>query len=101
MHAPRVRDELLAIRRKIDTLLEEVGTEDAEPKPLPRVMKPAQYAEHRNVSLRTVYRWLELGLPVERRGKITRIPVVDADRWDEAAAIARAAEIDASGGTKR
>jgi hypothetical protein len=101
MNSPRIRDELRDVRRKIDRLLEELDAEGDEPKALPRVMKPAQYAQHRNVSLRTVYRWLELGLPVERRGKITRIPVVDADRWDEAAAIARAAEIDASGGAKR
>lgn len=98
MNAPRIREELLAIRTRVDALLTEVASEEASAKPLPRVMKPKQYAEHRGVGLRTVYTWIRLGLPTERRGRIQRVVVREADAWDEKIAIARSAELEASGG---
>ena len=88
------------MRRELDIVLEELdAAERSGAKPLPRAMKIAQYADYRGVSIRTVYRWITLGLSgVERRGKTTRIVVVEADRWDEREAIRRNAEINASGG---
>lgn len=87
-----------AMRKELDDLETElVHVETGEAKKIPERMRIEAYARHRDVSVRTVYRWIELGMAgVERRGKVTRIVVAEADAWDEHAAIARHAEIDAA-----
>ena len=98
----RVREQLIHLQRVVSDALLGLGSEAThsnDARPPSRVMTVSQYAAYRAVSKRTVYRWISLGLPVERRGKITRIVVTSADAWDERAAIARHAEIAASGGS--
>lgn len=102
MNAVRMRERLLALKKEVTELLEEAEREvDGTPAPPPRVMKIKQYAEHRGCGVRTVYTWIKLGLPIEQRGKITRVLVAEADRWDAEAAVRRKAEIAASGGDGR
>jgi hypothetical protein len=94
----RMRETLLHLQRAVsDALLELEVTPANETSVPPRAMTIGRYAEHRAVSVRTVYRWVRLGLPVERRGKVTRVVVAAADAWDERAAIARDADVSASG----
>lgn len=100
MNNVQIRAQLLEIRRQVDTLLVEVERTEAAPEETPRIMRPAAYAKHRGVSLRLVYRWIQLGMPAERRGKVVRVVVREADAWDERASIARSAELEASGGGK-
>lgn len=100
MNSARAKAKLMSIRKEIDEVLEELDESGELPSP-PARMKLEAYAKHRDVSIRTVYRWVRMGLPVERRFGVTRVMVVEADAWDEKKAIARDAEIEASGGKKR
>lgn len=50
-----------------------------------------QYAQHRNVSVRTIFNWMKDGaIPVSRKGRVTRINAAVADSF-----------LDGSGNKKR
>lgn len=107
MNAPNRLEKLLHMRAELDELIAEEQQRAANDTVTPSrpgapvFMKPAAYARRRDVSLRTIQRWVKLGLPHETVGAITRIRVAEADRWTEPKAIARDAEVDAAGGGRR
>lgn len=48
----------------------------------PVVLKIPEFAARYGVGLRTVYKWLSIGLPHLKPSRtITRIPVKEADEW--------------------
>lgn len=75
--------------RVLEAIGKSLGAENGkEPPPQdqrPRYMKPGQYADYKQVSKSTVYRWLKLGMPHQSLGpKLVRIRVEDAEAWHEA-----------------
>lgn len=78
MNAARIKSELLAVRARIDELLVEVdkAPESREPSPW---MTMAQYAEHAQVSTKTVGRWLADGMPHAKAP--VRIHREQGDAW--------------------
>jgi excisionase family DNA binding protein len=47
-------------------------------------MTPLEFAEHRRCCRKTVYHWVDKGLPSVRQGHLRLIPVKDADAWLDA-----------------
>jgi excisionase family DNA binding protein len=90
-----VKAKLLAIQAEVQEALVHLASTDVETaKPLPQYMTIDEYAEHRRVHERTVRRWIKLGLPSDKRGRVVRIPVSAADAWDETIAIKQMAARD-------
>lgn len=65
MNANRMRAELLALRTRVDALLEEVDRD--EPANDSPWMKVPAYAQHARVSTKTVHRWIAEADPGEGR----------------------------------
>jgi hypothetical protein len=66
--------------------LAEEAASEAETEAPPAVavcawMKPELFASYRGVSVETVRRWCQAGMPHTRRGRVIRIDKGDADRW--------------------
>lgn len=89
-----------ALRRVVaeaEHAIKQLEAADAPPlAALPTFMRIEDYAAHREVSGRTIRRWIDLGLPVKRVGRTVRVVVRDADPWDEQSAVQRMAETDAT-----
>lgn len=49
--------------------------------PLPRVMRPSEYADHLRVNVRKVHSWIEQGMPHFKVEDRIRISVAEADAW--------------------
>lgn len=62
MSALRIKSELVAIRSRIDEVLEELERNPDAREPSPW-MTMTEYAEHAHVSTKTVKRWLDDGMP--------------------------------------
>lgn len=88
MNTGLVKAELVAMRARIDELLEKIDGDVDEPSVWRTV---AEYAKHANVHPETVRRWIVEGMPAtdvkREHGKITgtrrttRINIDDADQW--------------------
>lgn len=77
-----IREELLAIRSRIDALLGEIpANAESAPKQLPRFMSVPDFAEARSLSDRTVRDYCELGMPHEGEGRGRRVLVTEAIAW--------------------
>ena len=80
MNASVVRAELIAIRTRIDEALASLDRDEA-PRERSPWMKPAEYAGHANVSVVTVRRWVNAGMPHTGDGRLVRINKEEADTW--------------------
>lgn len=103
MNAPTRLEKLRRARAELDELIaaEENAANDTAAPRTPKFMRKAEYAKRRGVSLRTIDRWVQLGLPRQKIGAVTNILVAEADAWSEPKAIARDAEVAAAGGGSR
>jgi excisionase family DNA binding protein len=84
MNAARIKQEIEELRVQVNTRLDALAkciAEEASDEPPPEMMTIAEYAEHASVSISTVRRWLDAGLPCKRRGRTVRIKVAEADAW--------------------
>jgi hypothetical protein len=103
MNAARIQQQIEALRvelaSKLDALSRAVAEETSDTPP-PLLMSVVEYASHASVSTTTVKRWLAAGLPCQRRGRVVRIRVADADAWTPGASIAASAKRAAHGGSR-
>jgi hypothetical protein len=93
-----LRALLVAARDGLDRALAELDAVGPAAAEVATFMKLEDYAKRRNVGLSTVKRWRKLGLPVKAVGRVVRVVVASADKWDEHDAIRRMAERDATRG---
>ena len=91
-------DALIAQAKRIRERLDEEVAADVSPPPA--WMTIEDYARRRGVSRSTIYRWIKLGMPVSKRGRVVRVDVEGADAWNEPEAIERNAEVVAARGTR-
>lgn len=91
-----VRTHLLTMRSEIDRALAELDAEPAANAPAPEFMKLQAYAVRRGVAYSTIKRWRKLGLPCRVKGRVVRVIVADADKWDEDSVPRNLAERDAA-----
>ncbi len=59
----------------------EAETLDANAAPVASYMKVGEFAAHVTVSVRTVWNWIDRGLPTVGQGRGRRVPVAEADAW--------------------
>ena len=92
MSQPRMVDGnrvlLLQARALIDEALQHSGKEPSEPA-APELLTLAEYAHHRRASISTVRKWVRMGLPHSRVGRLVRIDPAQADEWLERGTIHR------------
>ncbi len=77
---------LLAMRAELDAMLQDLG---AQPEPAnetsrqttPKWMKLPEFAAHMNMSVGTVRKRLDEGMPASGTGHGRRINVADAEAW--------------------
>jgi excisionase family DNA binding protein len=79
---------LLQARALIDEALQTSGKERAQPT-VPELLTLAEYAQHRRASISTVRKWVRMGLPHSRIGRLVRIDPAQADEWLERGTIHR------------
>jgi hypothetical protein len=85
-----VRDELLAIRSRIDALLSEMSEQPKREVSTARFMTVPDFAALRSYSTRTIRDWCDLGMPHSGEGRGRRVHVVEAIAWIESGGPKRA-----------
>jgi excisionase family DNA binding protein len=73
---------LLQARALIDEALQTSGKERPQPS-APELLTLAEYAQHRRASISTVRKWVRMGLPHSRVGRLVRIDPALSDEWLE------------------
>ncbi len=78
-----IRDELLAIRGRIDALLAELPETAGAPRQTQdrRFLSVGDFAELRGYSARTIRDWCDLGMPHSGDGRGRRVHVAEAITW--------------------
>lgn len=97
MNVAQYKAELIEIRNRADKLLERLASDEGKLDATPIYMSILEYAEHAQVSEKTIRSWLKKGLPHRRIRKIIRVKVAEADNWNEEDATRRSAEMSAHG----
>lgn len=64
-----------------EQLLARVRELESSPPSKLEFMPIAAYAEYRGVCPATVRKWIKLGLPHQRIGRVIRVRVAEADAW--------------------
>lgn len=102
MNASRIQQQIESLRSelhaKLDALAKVVAEESGDAPSRKTIVTIAEYATHAAVSIATVRRWINDGLPCRRRGRAIRIEVDMADAWCRADHISKSAEHNAHRG---
>lgn len=78
-----LREELVAIRSRIDALLKELPEQQPVRAVERRYMKVGDFAALRGYSARTIRDWCDLGMPHSGEGSARRVHVAEAILWIE------------------